>query len=118
MPAIQPEAGEREVPEREVGEERADAERGEARAEVVEEGAREAAAPDARSDDEAVELRRKLYEIPIRDIRDVEAMATLDADARKKLETAELLADAFIGVVFAADVGAVETRIAADMPAN
>ena len=62
---------------------------------------------------EAVELRRKLYEIPIRDIRDVEAMATLDADARKKLEAAELLADAFIGVVFAADGGDVETPIAA-----
>jgi len=62
---------------------------------------------------EAVELRRKLYEIPIRDIRDVEAMATLDATARKKLEAAELLADAFIGVVFAADGGEVETRIAA-----
>lgn len=62
---------------------------------------------------EAVELRRKLYEVPIRDIRDVEAMATLDADARKKLEAAELLADAFIGVVFAASGGDVETRIAA-----
>ena len=61
----------------------------------------------------AVELRRKLYEIPIRDIRDVEAMATLDADARKKVEAAELLADAFIGVVFAADDGDVETRLAA-----
>lgn len=62
---------------------------------------------------EAAELRRKLYEIPIRDIRDVEAMATLDADARKKLEAAELLADAFIGMVFAADGGDVETRVAA-----
>lgn len=62
---------------------------------------------------EAVELRRKLHEIPIRDIRDVEAMATLDADARKKLRAAELLADAFVGVVFAADRGDVETRIAA-----
>ena len=62
---------------------------------------------------EAVELRRKLHEIPIRDIRDVEAMATLDADARKKLEAAELLADAFVGVVFAADGGDVETRISA-----
>ena len=62
---------------------------------------------------EAVELRRKLHEIPIRDIRDVEAMATLDADARKKLEAADLLADAFIGVVFAADGGDVETQIAA-----
>ncbi len=60
---------------------------------------------------EAVELRLKLHEIPIRDIRDVEAMATLDADARKKLRVAGLLADAFIGVVFAADGGDVETRI-------
>lgn len=62
---------------------------------------------------EAVELRRKLREIPIRDIRDVEAMATLDADARKKLEAAELLADAFIGAVFAAEGGGIETRLAA-----
>ncbi len=62
---------------------------------------------------EAVALRRKLHEIPIRDIRDVEAMATLDADARKKLKAAELLADAFIGVVFAAEGGDVETRLAA-----
>ena len=63
---------------------------------------------------EAVEMRRKLHEIPIRDIRDVEAMATLDADARKKLEAAEVLADAFIGVVFTAE-GAelIETRLAA-----
>ena len=61
----------------------------------------------------AVELRRKLHEIPIRDIRDVEAMATLDADARKKLEAAEMLADAFIGVVFAAEGTDVETRLAA-----
>jgi hypothetical protein len=62
---------------------------------------------------EAAELRRKLYEIPIRDIRDVEAMATLDADARKKLEAAELLADAFVGVVFATEGADVETRLAA-----
>ena len=60
---------------------------------------------------EAVELRHKLHEIPIRDIRDVEAMATLDADARKKLEAAEILADAFIGIVFAADgTGIIEAR--------
>jgi hypothetical protein len=61
---------------------------------------------------EAVELLRKLQEIPIRDIRDVEAIATLDADARKKLEAAELLADAFIGVVFAAEGADVESRVA------
>jgi hypothetical protein len=63
---------------------------------------------------EAVELRRKLHEIPIRDIRDVEAMATLDAAARKKLEGAELLADALIGVVFSAEGAEIlETRLAA-----
>lgn len=61
---------------------------------------------------DAVELRSRLREIPIRDIRDVESMATLDADARKKLEAAVLLADALIGVVFAADGSDVETRIA------
>jgi hypothetical protein len=63
---------------------------------------------------EAVELRRKLYEIPIRDIRDVEAMAALDAGAKKKLEAAELLADAFIGVVFATEgADVLETRLSA-----
>lgn len=63
---------------------------------------------------EAVELRRKLHEIPNRDIRDVEAMATLDADARKKLEAAELLANAFIGAVFrGGSAKAIETRLAA-----
>ena len=62
---------------------------------------------------EAVELRRKLREIPIRDIRDMEAMASLDADARKKLEAAELLADAFVGAVFGAEGADVETRTAA-----
>lgn len=62
---------------------------------------------------EAIELRCKLREIPIRDIRDVEAIASIDADARKKLEAAELLADAFIGAVLAAEGADVETRIAA-----
>lgn len=63
---------------------------------------------------EAVELRRKLREIPIRDIRDVEAMATLNADARKKLGEANILADAFIGVVFSAEnQSAIETRLTA-----
>lgn len=50
---------------------------------------------------EAIELRRRLREIPIRDIHDVEAMAHLDADARRKLEVPECIADAFIGEVFA-----------------
>lgn len=50
---------------------------------------------------EAIELRRQLREMPVRDIRDVEAMAHLDADARRKLEVPECIADALIGEVFA-----------------
>ena len=48
---------------------------------------------------EAIELRQRLREMPIRDIRDVEAMAHLDADARRRLEVPESIADAFIGDV-------------------
>lgn len=62
---------------------------------------------------EAVELRLELYDTPIRDIRDVEAMASLDSKARRRLESAALLADAFIGVVFVADGGESKTRISA-----
>jgi hypothetical protein len=51
---------------------------------------------------EAIALRQTLRQMPIRDIRDVEAMARLDADARQKLEVPERIADAFIGEVFAA----------------
>ncbi len=50
---------------------------------------------------EAIELRQRLREMPIRDIRDVEAMARLDADARRNLKVPERIADAFIGEVFA-----------------
>jgi len=50
---------------------------------------------------EAIELRSRLREMPIRDIRDVEVMAHLDADARRRLEAPECIADAFIGEVFA-----------------
>jgi hypothetical protein len=50
---------------------------------------------------EAIELRSRLRETPIRDIRDVEAMAHLDADARRRLEVPESIGDAFIGEVFA-----------------
>lgn len=46
---------------------------------------------------EAIELRKQLREMPIRDIRDVEAMAHLDADARRRLEVPECIADAFLG---------------------
>lgn len=51
---------------------------------------------------EAIELRQQLREMPIRDIRDVETMAHLDADVRRSLEVPESIADAFIGEVFAA----------------
>ena len=51
---------------------------------------------------EAIKLRQRLREMPIRDIHDVEAMARLDADARIHLEVPERIADAFIGEVFVA----------------
>ena len=50
---------------------------------------------------EAIELRQRLREMPIRDIRDVETMAHLDADARRRLEVPESIAHAFIGEVLA-----------------
>lgn len=49
---------------------------------------------------DAIKLRQRLRSTPIRDIRDVEAMARLDADAHQKLEVPERIADAFIGEVF------------------
>lgn len=55
---------------------------------------------------EAIELRQRLREMPIRDIHDVEAMAHLDADARRRLAVPESIADAFIGEVLASGGGA------------
>ncbi len=46
---------------------------------------------------EAIELRKRLRATTIRDIKDVEAMARLDHEARRKLESIELIADAMIG---------------------
>lgn len=46
---------------------------------------------------EAIELRKRLRTTTIRDIKDVEAMARLDREARKKLESVEMIADAMIG---------------------
>jgi len=46
---------------------------------------------------EAIELRKRLRVMTIRDIKDVEAMARLDREARRKLESVELIADAMIG---------------------
>lgn len=63
---------------------------------------------------EAIDLRQQLREMPIRDIRDVEAMAHLDADAHRRLEVPECIADAFIGEVFASglNTAAIETGLA------
>lgn len=49
---------------------------------------------------EAIEFRKQLRSVPIRDIGDVEAMRRLDREARKSLESVELVADAMIGEVF------------------
>lgn len=46
---------------------------------------------------EAIELRKRLRAMTIRDIKDIEAMARLDREARRKLESVELIADAMIG---------------------
>lgn len=50
---------------------------------------------------DAIDLRQRLREMPIRDIHDVEAMARLDANARQRLEIPEHIADAFLGEVLA-----------------
>ncbi|WP_243352044.1 Eco57I restriction-modification methylase domain-containing protein [Stenotrophomonas acidaminiphila] len=64
---------------------------------------------------EAIELRQRLREMPIRDIRDVEAMAHLDADARCRLAVPESIADAFIGEVLASGGNATAIEGAATM---
>jgi hypothetical protein len=64
---------------------------------------------------EAIELRQRLREMPIRDIRDVEAMAHLDADARRRLAVPEGIADAFIGEVLALGGNATAIESAATM---
>jgi hypothetical protein len=63
--------------------------------------------------EEALAIRLQLREMPIRDIRDVEAMASLDAVAREKLRVSEELADAFLATVFAAESDrTLESRLA------
>lgn len=51
---------------------------------------------------EAIELRKNLRLQPIRNINDVELMAKLDAEAREKLNLPNIIANAFIGLVFKA----------------
>ncbi|WP_417423186.1 Eco57I restriction-modification methylase domain-containing protein [Hoeflea sp.] len=53
--------------------------------------------------DKALELRARLRAIPIRDMKDVEAMAALDAQAREELTLPTLVADAFVGIVLAVE---------------
>ncbi|MBI9019019.1 MAG: TetR family transcriptional regulator [Phycisphaerae bacterium] len=62
---------------------------------------------------EAMEIRKKLRQIPIRDIHDVETMAKLDDQARKKLEGIELVADAMIGEVLCSsgNAGNIDTAL-------
>lgn len=50
---------------------------------------------------EAMELRQRLRDMPIRDIFDVQAMEQLNTDARDQLKLPELIANAFICEVFA-----------------
>lgn len=51
--------------------------------------------------DKALELRARLREIPIRDIRDIEAMAALDEQSRDELALPTLIANAFVGIALA-----------------
>ncbi|MBO9460681.1 DNA methyltransferase [Labrenzia sp. R5_0] len=51
----------------------------------------------------AIEVRAGIRARPIRDIRDVQAMAAMDEEARAKLELPGLIADALIGEVLTAD---------------
>lgn len=50
---------------------------------------------------EALALRKKLRELPIRDIKDVQYMERLDKQVRQKLERIEHIADAIIGEALA-----------------
>lgn len=51
---------------------------------------------------EAIELRKNIRLQPIRNINDVELMAKLDAEARERLHTPNIIANAFIGSIFQA----------------
>ena len=52
-----------------------------------------------------IQLRRRLRQMPMRDIRDVEVMARLNTDARRNLAVLHQIADAFVGEVFASGGG-------------
>lgn len=59
----------------------------------------------------AIELRSELRSRTIRDIRDVEVMASLDDEARRALELPELIADALVGEVLAARGKSIDTMV-------
>lgn len=59
--------------------------------------------------EKAIELRLELRSRSIQDIRDVEVMANLDDEAQRELELPELIADALVGEVLAADGKSVDT---------
>ena len=59
----------------------------------------------------AVALRAEIRRRPIRDIRDVQAMAALDGEARKTLELPGVIADALIGEVLTADGKSPDTAL-------
>ena len=61
---------------------------------------------------EAIELRKRLRAMTIRDITDIKAMGHLDADAHCRLEVPETIADAFIGEVFASGGNSTALEIA------
>ena len=66
----------------------------------------------------AIKLRTELRRHPIRDIRDIDAMARLDEEARRILELPELVADALVGEVLLAEGRPVDTAaIAIDVGA-
>ena len=60
-----------------------------------------------------IELRQELREIPIRDIRDVQAMARLDTESRRMLEAPERVADGLVGEALrtGGNIGELETAL-------
>jgi len=50
---------------------------------------------------DAIELRLRLRAIPIRDIRDVEAMASINEETQAKLKVSDQISDALVATVFA-----------------
>ena len=64
---------------------------------------------------EAIELREQLRHLPIRDIKDIEAMALLNAKSRSILALPGNIADAFIGELFhsTGNIEVLEGRMAA-----